>query len=105
MEANKNILNALKKKAVGYTVNECVEEYCADGEESYKLCKKKITKKHYPPDVSALKVLLALDLNENKQAADMSDEELESEKQRLFKLLKDYQSENGNYNTGDSNEN
>ena len=80
-----DIKDALVKKALGYDVTETVEEYVSqDGE--IVLSKKKVTKKNVPPDVTALKILLE---NEVQPVAQMSDEELESEKQRLLLLLKE----------------
>jgi hypothetical protein len=81
-----DIYNALLKKAMGYTADESVEEFSAE-EEGLKLLKKKVTKKHVPPDVSALKVLLSL--GSETSVSEMTDEELEKEKTRLLKLLKD----------------
>ncbi len=83
-----DIYKALLKKAMGYTADESVEEFSAE-EEGLRLLKKKVTKKHVPPDVSALKVLLSL--GSEKSISEMTDEELEREKARLLKLLKDCQ--------------
>jgi hypothetical protein len=87
---NDEVLSALMKRAIGYTVSESVEEYSGE-EDSFRLLKKKITKKDIPPDVSALKVLL--EYGGGKEISQMSDSELESEKLRLLKMLKEY--ENG----------
>lgn len=83
-----DIYKALLKKAMGYTADESVEEFSAE-EEGLRLLKKKVTKKHVPPDVSALRVLLSL--GSEKSISEMTDEELEREKARLLKLLKDCQ--------------
>ncbi len=53
-----------------------------DGE--YKLVKRKVTTREIPPDIKAVKLLLDGGSDEN-----FSDEELEEEKQRLLKLLKE----------------
>ncbi len=53
-----------------------------DGE--YKLVKRKVTTREIPPDIKAVKLLLD---GGNYEA--FSDEELEEEKQRLLKLLKE----------------
>ncbi|MGN1098735.1 MAG: hypothetical protein ACI4S9_00190 [Christensenellales bacterium] len=80
----KKIENALLKKALGYTVTETVEEYSTlDG--ALELQKKKITKKHIPPDMTALK--LVLDKNSEDSYDKMTDEELERERFRLLKEL------------------
>lgn len=78
-----DIKKALMKKALGYDSTETVEEYSLTDDE-VKLIKKKITKKNVPPDITALKILLTGD---EKSVADMTDEELEKEKQRLIKIL------------------
>ena len=60
-----------------------MEEYVlTDGE--YKLVKRKVTTREIPPDIKAVKLLLD---GESDEA--FSDEELEEEKQRLLKLLKE----------------
>ena len=53
-----------------------------DGE--YKLVKRKVTTREIPPDIKAVKLLLD---GGNDEA--FSDDELEEEKQRLLKLLKE----------------
>ena len=53
-----------------------------DGE--YKLVKRKVTTREIPPDIKAVKLLLD---GGNDEA--FTDEELEEEKQRLLKLLKE----------------
>jgi hypothetical protein len=77
---------ALIKKALGYTAQETVEEYAFKEDGEISLSKKKVTKKKVPPDVSALKILLE---SKSQSLNDMSDEELEQEKIRLLKLLKE----------------
>ncbi len=77
--------SAIMKVALGYTVEEVTEEYDAK-EGELKLIRRKETKKDVPPDLKAVKLLL------DEGAADyaaMSDEELEKEKQRLLKMLKE----------------
>ncbi|MBQ9514434.1 MAG: hypothetical protein IJR66_05630 [Clostridia bacterium] len=76
--------NALIKKALGYDTKEIVEEYVGGEEGEIKLSKKKITTKNVPPDISALKMLLD---KEEKPLSELSDEELEAEKNRLIKIL------------------
>jgi hypothetical protein len=69
---------ALKKKALGYSANETVEEYqLADG--AFTLTKRKVTRKHYPPDVAAARALLGGE----RDIKDYTDEELEAERVRL----------------------
>ena len=79
--------DALVKKALGYDCTEVVEEYVSGDEGEIRLTKKKVTKKNVPPDITAIKLLI----DQNEQPIDqMTDEQLEEEKQRLLKLLKEY---------------
>ena len=77
------IENALLKVALGFQVAEVTEEYAeVDGE--LKLTKRKRTKKDVPPDLKAVQMLLG----ENGGGVEqMSDEELEAEKNRLLAAL------------------
>ncbi len=62
--------------------DEVTEEFVMkDGELT--LVKKKVTKKDIPPDIKAVKLLM--DGNDEQ----LSDEELESEKRELLKMLKE----------------
>jgi hypothetical protein len=85
-EMPNDLLCAVRKKAVGYTAEECVEEYGVS-EGQLTLCKRKITVKEVPPDLSAVKMLM--DLDEANPYENMSEEELENEKNRLLQLLKE----------------
>ena len=80
-----DVRQALIKKALGYDAKEVVEEYVQNSEGEVQLTKRKVTTKSVPPDVQALKLLLEDDAQ--KPIIEMSDEELEREKQRLLKLL------------------
>ena len=80
-----DVKQALIKKALGYDAKEVVEEYVQNSEGEVQLTKRKVTTKSVPPDVQALKLLLEDDAQ--KPIIEMTDEELESEKQRLLKLL------------------
>ncbi|MBQ0099035.1 MAG: hypothetical protein KBS91_00610 [Firmicutes bacterium] len=82
----KKLKKALIKKALGFDATEVVEEYSSSEEGEIKLSKKKITKKVVPPDMTALRLLMEEDF---KDLDKMSDEELEKEKEKLLKLLKE----------------
>lgn len=85
----KDIREALYKKAIGYEAKEVVEEFVLSEDGEMKLSKRKVTKKHISPDISSAKVLLEhIDSTSNSNYSNYSDEELEKEKQRLIKLLK-----------------
>lgn len=90
MDDEEKIKKALLKKALGYQTNEVVEEYVLDEEGNAKLSKKKVTRKHISPDISAMRVLLERyhsDLAD--EIRNMSDEELLAERSRLLKMLKE----------------
>lgn len=84
---DEQLTDALKRVAFGYSLEEVTEEYSVeDGE--VKLTKRRKTHKDVPPDLKAVKMLL--DGAENGLSlAQMTDEELEKEKQRLLNLLKE----------------
>ncbi len=87
-----DVKTALLKKALGYDVEEVVEEYVEDSEGEIKLTKKKVTKKNVPPDVTALKMLME---NQEESALEtLTDEQLEAEKQRLLALFYKQQNKN-----------
>ena len=81
------ILKAIEKKALGFSFDEIVEEYSQDENGNSVLCKRKITKKVNPPDLTALKFLL--EEGEISDISKMTDKQLLEEKQRLLKLLKE----------------
>lgn len=87
-EEEKQITDALKKVAFGYSVEEVTEEYSVeDGE--IKLTKRRETRKDVPPDLKAVKMLLD---GESVNVSAMTDEQLEREKQRLLNILKESES-------------
>ncbi len=77
-----DLQKALVKKALGYDAEEIVEEYVGE-EDGVKLSKRKVTVKNYPPDLSAIKMLM----EELPEVESMTDEQLEKEKKRLLELL------------------
>ena len=83
------IKQALLKKALGYSASETIEEYTIDEDGESKLSKKKVTKKHFSPDIAAVKVLLERYYKTyEERVAAMSDDMLEEEQSRLKQLLK-----------------
>lgn len=79
------ILKTLLKKATGYSRDEVQEEYAVTPEGDMVLTKRKVTKKYYPPDSTALKTYL--ELASERGTEEMSDEELAAEKVRLLREL------------------
>lgn len=79
------ILKTLLMKATGYTRDEVQEEYAVSEGGELTLVKRRVTGKYYPPDSAALKTYL--ELSSDKSAEDMSDDELEAERERLLREL------------------
>ena len=79
------ILKSLLMKAKGYTRDEVQEEYAVSAEGELTLVRRRVTGKYYPPDSAALKT--SLELFSEKSAEDMSDEELEAEREKLLREL------------------
>lgn len=75
---------ALLKVALGYSLAEVTEEFAqVDGE--LKLMKRKQTKKDIPPDIKAMQLLFSS--HGGVGLENMTDEELEEEKNRLLSVL------------------
>ena len=88
-EESEKLAKSLLKKAMGYTVDEVVEEYVNE-DSDLKLIKKKVTKKHIPPDINAARALLerCYDTNFNK-LQELSDEELKKMINEILKEIKE----------------
>ena len=87
VEEKKKLQQALMDKALGYTTQEVIEEYGYSGDD-FVLQKRKTSTKSYPPDLSALQILLSKE-DINDEFLNMSDEQLEEEKLKLLKKLKE----------------
>lgn len=91
LDEEEKLKKALMKKALGYDTQEVVMEYALDENGQARLTKKKVTKKHVSPDITAMRVLFEKfsggDLAE--QIRNMSDEELQAERARLLNILKE----------------
>ncbi len=78
------LTSILLKKAKGYLYREKTDEYnVVDGEKQ--LVKSKVVTKRMQPDVSAVKILLQMDVG--CDLSELSDEQLRAEKLRLIALL------------------
>ncbi len=82
-----DVKQAILKVALGYSVEEVTEEYDAH-EGELRLVKRKETKKDIPPDLKAAMLLMG-----KKDYAALSDDELESERDRLLAQLKEEKDE------------
>lgn len=81
---SEKLSKTLFKKALGYTVDEVVEEYVSE-EGDMRLVKKKVTKKHMPPDISAAKTLLeTFNQDSVNKFSNMTDEELLQKRQEIL---------------------
>lgn len=87
-DEKEKIKKALIKKALGFVHSEVVEEYVFDEDGEIKISKRKVTKKFSPPDVPAVKILLE-EFEQKQDFSHMTEQELEEEKNRLLKQLKD----------------
>lgn len=77
------ISDALLKVALGFQIAEITEEY-AEVDGQLKLTKRRRTKKDVPPDLKAVQMLLG---DKDASVENMSDEELEEERNRLLASL------------------
>lgn len=77
------VTDAIRRRAFGYETDEIVEEYGFQEGEAV-LVRRRVTKKEVPPDIQAAKLLL-----EDAPLHSLSDEELEKEKARLLRRLKE----------------
>lgn len=86
--SEKELNNALYKRAIGYEANEVVEEYSIDESGDYILNKRKVTKKHISPDLAAAKLLLEkYSDKDSEEIKGMTKEELYEKKLQLLELL------------------
>ena len=81
--------DALFNRAIGFSKEEVTEEYSMV-EDKLTLIKKKLNSKYYPPELKAIEMIIekyGLNKDETYEKYDLV--ELEEEKQRLIKLLKE----------------
>jgi len=76
---------ALLSRALGFYGEDVNEEYNVEEDGGERMVRKKITKKYYPPDLSALNILLG----KEPEISGMSDGELEAERERLINELRE----------------
>ena len=90
MDEEEKLKRILLKKAMGYGVKEETIEYVRDDCGGEVISKRKVSKKHVPPDVSALRLLIEhFYQNSFKDVESMTDEELENEREKIIELLKE----------------
>ena len=83
--------DALFNRAIGFTKDEVTEEYSMV-EDKLTLIKKKLNSKYYPPELKAIEMVMEkYGLNSDNMYSKYDLLELEKEKERLIKLLKEAQ--------------
>ncbi len=87
------MLKAVKSCIKGITTKEIVTEYAIDEESGkLKIVKQKISEKNLPPNIDLLKLMYPYIIEDKIDYNKLTDEELEEEKQRLLKQLKEKES-------------
>lgn len=90
----KQLEEALVKRAVGYEIEEVIEEFSVDENKVQNLVKKKRSTKHFPPDISAIKILLSYYGEKTfDELNGLSDEELLAERDKLLKEIQELKKE------------
>lgn len=90
MDEDEKLKKALIRKALGYSVKEETVEFSRDDTGGEVVSKRKVSRKHIPPDISALKMLLEHFFTEEfKDVEEMTDEELQEEREKIIELLKE----------------
>ena len=75
---------------MGYGVSEETVEYVTDDSGKEVVSKRKVSKKYISPDASALRLLIEHFYSQNsRQVENMTDEELEEERDRIIQMLKE----------------
>ena len=83
-------IKALKLCIKGITTKEIITEYAVDDETGeLKIVKQKISEKSVPPSVDLLKIIYPHLIATKKDYNKLTDEELETEKQRLLNVSRE----------------
>lgn len=86
---SKETISELKKYLKAYSTKETLYEYVADDDGKLKISKKKVNKKVFPPNSEVLKILFQLTNTNAADFSNLTDEQLQKEKRRLLKILKE----------------
>jgi hypothetical protein len=90
VDEEEKLKKALLKKAMGYSAKEETVEFIRDDLGEEVVAKRKVSRKHYPPDISALRLLIEHFYSNNfEDISSMTDEELQRERKRIIELLKE----------------
>ena len=82
---DEELINALKKRAKGYSFSEVQEEYSVSDDGQMSLTKRKVSEKYCPPDTAALKTYM--EICRDEELSKMSDEQLEAIVGKKFKVV------------------
>lgn len=86
-------LELLKKHILGFNSKETTTEYMVDEETGkLRIAKQKVQEKVLPPNIDLLKILCQQIEKPKEDYNSLTDEDLEKEKNRLLKLLKEEES-------------
>lgn len=89
-------MKALKACITGVTTKEVVTEYSMDEESGkLKIVKQKVNEKSLPPNIDLLKLVYQHLTEDKVDYNNLTDEELQKEKERLLKLLKEKENDSG----------
>lgn len=87
---DESTFNAIKKTITGLKLTETTTEYAVDEETGkLKMVKQKVQEKTIPPNTDLIKLIFQQMTESKTNYDELSDEQLEKEKQRLLKELKD----------------
>ena len=89
---DKEIEDALRRRALGFEADEVVEEFAFQEGEAV-LLRRKVTKKAVPPDVTAAKMLS----EDETPVRALTDEQLRAEQERLLALLREEEVKNAGH--------
>ena len=88
--------DALFNRAIGFSKDEVTEEYSMV-EDKLTLIKKKLNTKYYPPELKAIEMVMEkYGLNKDDTYENYDLLQLEKEREKLLKMLKEAQEKNSN---------
>ena len=90
-----SLLKAINQCVLGMTTRETTTEYAPDDNGELKIVKQKVSEKTIPPNVDIIKLVYQSSMDKKIDYEKMTDEELEQEKQRLLKELKEKENDSG----------
>lgn len=95
IKLDESVLQAINKCVLGLTSKETTTEYAPDENGELKVVKQKVSEKIIPPNVDIIKLIYQSLIDKKIDYNEMTDEELEAEKQRLLNELKEKKDDSG----------